>query len=148
MAFAGSAESPGNPASQPDIISDIFQWFYTWTSELPPKTFTFLLRAALLFSLPSAFCYWSFLRGGRSVFVQWLWCLAGFLVASAVPVQVFTIEQRILKAWIVVLCVVLLVFVPGILPKFLIPTLGGQRLFRTMNYISIGVLFVINLSRH
>src|SRR2546425_7203938 len=120
-----------------DIIGQLFQKFYDATYELPPPVFYFVLRAVLLFGLPCAFCYTSFLRGNRSLLIQWLWCVGGFLIASVIPVHAIRIEHRLLKAWVVVLSIVLLIFLPAMLPNFLTPTLGAQRLFRVINYLSL-----------
>lgn len=148
MSLSVSANTSAIGDTEQDVIGAILQWFYNVAAHLQPATFSFLLRATLLFCVPTALCYWSFLRGSRSLLVQWIWCLAGVFIATTIPVHAITIVHPIFKAWVVAISVLLLTFLPAVLPNFLTPTLGAQRIFRVLNYLGLGVLFIINLAQH
>jgi len=78
------------------------------------------------------------------VFAQTLCATCGLLLACTLPVQRLAINDLTLKTWIVALCVVVLAFLPALLPTLLTPTLGMQQRLRVLFYVALIGLFVAN----
>lgn len=128
-----------------DIISRIFGSFYEGIYRLDPVHFNFLLKAIALFGVPCLLCYASFRRGSRSTLVQCLCLVAGILLASIIPVHRLEFASRVAKAWLFVFGSILLCFLPALLARFVVPTLGRQRLVRVIGYSLLVLLLIGNL---
>lgn len=131
-----------------DIISRIFENFFQWAGSLQPATVNFLLRAVLLFGIPCLICRWTFARGSRFTMIQWLGLAVGVLLTALLPVEKVSIASPVARGCMVTILVVLLCFLPGILPSLVVPRVGAQRRLRLVFYLTLGALFLLNLFQH
>ena len=128
-----------------DIISRLFEHLENWIAGWQPSSLQFLLRLILLFLLPCTLCGVAFRRGSRSVFAQTLCAVCGVLLACTLPVQKWVFDNITLKTWMVVISVVVLAFLPAILPSLLAPTVGVQRRLQAVLYGALVALLLGNL---
>jgi hypothetical protein len=128
-----------------NIIGKLFEKYCAWIAGWSPAHFGFFVQAVLLLGLPVLLCSGAFHRGSRSVFVQVAAFTAGMLLATAIPVEQFIPRQPVLKTWIFTFCLMLLIFLPGILPRLLTPQLGKQKKLQAILYIILAGLFLANL---
>lgn len=132
-------------ATSSDIISRFGNLLRDWIDGWPPSGIHFLIRAVLLFGLPLALTYAAFYRGSRSIFVQSLCVAVGALLALTLPIEWFRVRGATLKVWVVALCVVLLLFLPAVLPSFVAPTVGQQTRMRVILYVLLVILVLANI---
>ncbi len=130
-----------------DILTHLTTSLIAWAGRLDPAWAAFLMRATLLFGLPTLLCHVAFIKGNRSVAIQGLGLLIGLLLAASLPVQRVHLASDLLKAWVLALCLALLIILPAVLPRLLVPALGPQRKLRTLGYGVLIVLFLLNLLR-
>jgi hypothetical protein len=128
-----------------DIITRSGHALRDWIDGWNPSGIQFLIRAVLLFGLPLILAYAAFFRGSRSVFVQGLCLAVGVLLALTLPVESFHVSGATAKVWLVALCVVLLMFLPAVLPSFVAPTVGAQMRMRAILYALLVFLFLVNI---
>jgi hypothetical protein len=128
-----------------DILSKLFGLLVDWATSLSPRTIQFWLRLDLLLVLPIGACAWTFRRGFRSVFVQILAGVVGALTALSLPLNHVRIESGLARLWFLSIAVLIVIFIPLILPSLLLPTLGAQQRLRKILVIAIGALVLANL---
>ena len=129
-------------ATMNDIITELYQRYLGWAASMPPHVFSFIVRATLLYGLPTLFCCSAFRQGSRSVMIQCLCVAAGIIVACLVPIK--EPDSQAAKASITTFCFVVLPFLPALLPRFLVPEYCWQRRIRLIGYIALLVLFILN----
>jgi hypothetical protein len=128
-----------------NIIHSLFENYCCWIDGWSPAHYSFFIQAVLLFCLPTLFCAIAFQRGSRSVFVQTLAFIFGLFLATSIPVEQLIPHVSFFKAWLLIACLVLLLFLPGVLARLLIPELGRQRKLQTLFYAILLSLFLVNL---
>src|ERR1051326_2794421 len=109
-----------------NVIGKLFGNYTAWIDGWTPAQFDFFAQAVLLLGLPTLLCFVAFHRGSRSVFVQTLAFVLGILLAVSIPVENLIPRAPILKAWILTICLLVLIFLPATLSRLLIPELGRQ----------------------
>jgi predicted membrane-bound spermidine synthase len=128
-----------------DIINKLFNWYFDFAGGLAPIHVSFLLRALLVFGLPTLFCAWALASGNRTILFQALCVVLGLLLAATIPVDKLVINGRQARGWILLCGVVLLAFLPGMLVALALPTVGMQRKARIFAYVILAVLFLTNV---
>jgi hypothetical protein len=128
-----------------NVISRLFDHYFKWVDRLGQVHIGFLLEALLLFGLPCLLCGIALAKGYRSIFLQALLLVVSVLLAATIPVYKMSIGGRITKGWFVAIAIVLLAFLPAILPSLVVPQLGAQKALRIMCYVVLVILFIANL---
>ena len=128
-----------------NIITKLFEALISFCAGLSVDTIQFWLRLDLLLVLPVSACAWTFMRGLRSVFVQILAGLIGALTALSLPLHHVRIESGLARLWFLSIAILIVIFIPLILPSLLLPTLGAQQRLRKILVIAIGALVTANL---
>jgi hypothetical protein len=128
-----------------DIVHKLFAEYCAWINTWSLGHLGFFPQAALLYGLPTVFCYLAFLKGSRSVLVQTVAFVVGTLLAAEFPVDKFVPSGAIAKTWLFTLSFIVLAFLPAALPKVLTPRLGTQRMLCVAGYIALAGLFLANL---
>src|SRR5213083_1238033 len=90
-----------------DVISEFFQGLFTFVQDLDPAFLSFVLRAIMLFGLPTMMCVYAFSKGNRSVPIQILCAIAGVLLAGCLPLEKVVIRNSMLKTFVLAICMVL-----------------------------------------
>lgn len=109
------------------IIDKIFENFMRGIYNLSPNIKGAALRV-LLFLLISGLML-TFSRRNlrlRSPGFQILIMSTGFFLAFSINLDLFDFAHTLAYAWFMCLCFLSLLILPGILPKVLVPTRGGQ----------------------
>lgn len=147
FAFAIGCGMPGQyrpPDSQwhTDVLTENLRTYFDWSGRVAPEHIGFLLRCLLLYGLPCLFSGWAFARGNRSVAIQAMCAATGLLLAATIPADHVTITNKFVRGWFIFLSVVLLAFLPALLPKLVIPQLGPQRKLQVIGYLVLVGLFI------
>jgi hypothetical protein len=130
-----------------DALSNLFEQYCNWANNLHPYVFQFLVRATLVLGLSSLFCWLAFRRGNRSALLQAFILLNSVFLALAIPVEHWHLSHRVIKAWVVAICVFLTATLPAVLPMFVAPELGNQQRIRRVTFGVLLVLFIGTLIR-
>lgn len=129
-----------------DILTRMFQGYLTWTYHLSSTTIKFLIRAMLILSIPLILCSISYIRcGTRSVTSQVILMVLGFFIAFTIPLD-FQIYDPFTRALVVTITIILLVALPRMLVLWVVPTWRSQVRLATLFYITLFVLFLLNLT--
>ena len=128
-----------------DAISRLFDSYFDWANGLAQIHFGFLLEALFLFGLPCVLSGFALIKGNRSIFLQVLLFVVGMLLAASIPFYKLTISSRLARGWFIGIAIVLLAFLPAILPSVVVPQLGPQRKLRILCYVVLVLLFLFNL---
>jgi hypothetical protein len=128
-----------------DVLARFTTALVSYAEGLSPQTIQFWLRLLCLLTLPVAVCAWSFNRGYRSVFVQVAAGVLGALVALSLPLQHIEIKHGMARLWLLTFAVLIVTFIPLILPNLLLPTLGAQQRLRKALVCTVAALIAANL---
>jgi len=128
-----------------DALSNIFEHYCDWASNLHPAVFSFLLRSSVVLGLSTLFCWLAFRRGNRTVLLQAFILLNAIFLAMVIPVEHWQVPHRIFKAWVVASCFFLTATLPAVLPLFAARELGNQQKIRRILYGAVLVLFAATL---
>ena len=128
-----------------DVIAKIITLLIQFSEDLSPQTIQFWLRLVFLLTLPVAASAWTFNRGYRSVFVQVAAGFFGALVALSLPLHRVQINSGMARLWFLTFAVLVVAFIPLILPNLLLPTLGAQQRLRKVLIYTIAALVIANL---
>jgi len=129
-----------------DIISEISDSYSHWAASLSQKSFGFAIGAALLYLIPCALCAYARAKGSKSIFIQCLCLTFGVLLAISIPYHAIHISNPTARSWLISFCIVLVLFLPGILPRFVAPTVGSQHRLTVVGYGILVILFFLNVS--
>jgi uncharacterized membrane protein len=126
-----------------DIFHQLYEGYIRWAGCVPDAALITLLRLTLLFAVPTAILYWSFISGRREGFGRLLTAIIADGLVLAMPIRLpFDSTAR---ALILSICVLLLAYLPGALPFLVYREAGRQRRLRTGLYVVLGVLLVVGL---
>ena len=109
------------------VIDEIFENFLRYIYNLSPNIKGAVIRV-LLFLLVSGLML-TFSRRHlrlRSPSFQILLMITGFFLAFSINLDLFNFAHTLAYGWFMCLCFLSLLILPGILPKVLVPTRGGQ----------------------
>lgn len=123
------------------LSSDYCRWIGEWSS----ASFTFVVQLALILGLATTLCAITFARGSRSVFIQSLACLIGTIAGVNFPADLLFEIHSAVRAWIITFAFAAIIFTPGILPSFLVRTIGTQKRCRIVGYTLVAILLVAQL---
>ena len=114
-----------------------------WAGNVGDDKLSMLVRVALLFAIPEAILYWSFVNNRREGAARFLACLLadGVILALPIPVPYETTA----RAWIIAISAVALACLPGMLPFMIFPEVGRQQRLRRGLYVFAGFLLIIGM---
>ncbi len=128
-----------------NLLAKITTALVNYAEGLSPETIHFWLRLLCLLTLPVVAAAWTFKRGYRSVFVQAAAGVFGALVALSLPLQRIEIKSGMARLWFLSFAILIVVFIPVILPNLLFPTLGAQQRLQKALVYTIAALILANL---
>jgi len=128
-----------------DVLAKFTTTLVSYAEGLSPQTIQFWMRLVCLFTLPVAASAWTFNRGYRSVFIQVTAGVLGALVALSLPLQHVRIQNGIARLWLLTVAILIVTFIPLILPNLLLPTLGAQQRLRKALVCTVAALILANL---
>ena len=128
-----------------DVLAKFTTTLVCYTEGLSPQTIQFWLRLVCLLTLPVAASAWTFKRGCRSVFIQVTAGVLGALVALSLPLQQVRVQNGMARLWLLTFAILIVTFLPVILPNLLLPTLGAQQRLRKALVCTVAVLIIANL---
>lgn len=128
-----------------DVLARFTTSLVRYAEGLSPQTIQFWLRLVCLLTLPVAAAAWTFKRGYRSVFVQVSAGLLGVLVALSLPLHHVRIESGMARLWLLTFAILIVAFIPVLLPNLLLPTLGAQQRLRKALVLTVGAIILANL---
>jgi hypothetical protein len=135
-------------AGQGDLLSALFEQFSDWAWHLNPIVFSFLLRTTVMLGLSVLFLWLAFYRGGsRSALLQSFIFMNCVILALMIPVERLQIPHRLVKAWVVAICIFWTAVGPSLLPLWLCSELGNQRRLRRIGYGALLFLLIGSLLR-
>lgn len=128
-----------------DLLTELLQGYQQWISALSPKSTHFILRATLLFGLTTVSTAYLHQRGSRQLFYQIIAATVATLFVMNIDfTNIRFLNQPIMKAWVLTLSIVTLIFIPGLLPKFLAPRQQTQQRLKWIFYAVLGILLILN----
>jgi hypothetical protein len=136
---AGFLLASGDPGS--DELAHLFDQYCDWAWHLNPTVFHFLVRCAVTLLVSLFFLWLAFRRGNRSPLLQALIFLNAVILGIVIPVEHLSIPNRLIKAWLVTLCLFSCATLWAVVPTFLSGELGTQR--RLRRYALGVVLFLL-----
>jgi len=129
-----------------DVLAKLTTSLVHYAEGLSPQTIQFWLRLVCLLTLPVAASAWTFRRGCRSVFVQVSAGVLGVLAALSLPLDRVRIDSGMARLWLLTLAILIVTFIPVLLPNLLLPTLGAQQRLRKALVLTVGAIILANLS--
>ncbi len=127
-----------------DIFQRLFEWGIDLLYSVGSVHIHFLIRAVLVIGIPTVACWHFFDSGNRSLLGQWFVFLISFLTAVSLKIDHWRFPPHI-RMWVVSICLLLLVFLPAMLPYFLFRIRAHQNRARIVLYMVLILLFVFNL---
>jgi hypothetical protein len=127
-----------------DPLRHLYDVSVQWCWGLPDCQYYFLYRLVMLLAIPTILAGTAFRCGSRASMIQWLCLTVGVLLAFVVPLGDPPRNAHV-KAWTLVFAVLLLGFLPAILPTFLIRQYGPQSKLRLALYAGVGIALLIGL---
>ena len=128
-----------------DVLAKFTTTLVSYAVGLSPQTIQFWLRLVCLLTLPVVASAWTFNRGYRSVFMQVAAGVLGALVALSLPLRDVRIQNGMARLWILTFAVLIVTFIPIILPNLLLPTVGAQQRLRKALVCTVAGLIIANL---
>ncbi len=128
-----------------DLFSKLTLALVNYAEGLSPQTIRFWLRLLFVLVLPVAASAWTFNGGFRSVFVQVAAGVLGLLLALSLPLQRVEIPNGMVRVWLLTFVLLAVTFSPAVLPRLLLPTLGGQKRLRNALILAVAALIAANL---
>jgi hypothetical protein len=127
-----------------DIISKGFDLFYDVVELLNKPFYDFFTRWMLIVLLANITCTVAFALGNRSIGVQWGTFVASIFVASVIPITDIEFTHRVVRAWTLVFCVIVLLVGPVQLSTLLFPRPKEQEELLAVFYFVLFATFVVN----
>lgn len=128
-------------------MNDIFHVFsdrsVEWVGSISDPRFSAVVRLFILFAVPAVIYYWGFVNQFREG--SWR-CIAAIIIDAlvlAIPIPAPEMESA--RAWILILCVVGLVFLPGFIPFLIYREAGKQQRLRVALYVLMATLFLVGI---
>jgi hypothetical protein len=128
-----------------DVLAKFTTTLVCYAEGLSPQTIQFWLRLVCLLTLPVVASAWTFKRGYRSTFIQVTAGLLGALVALSLPLQHVRVQNGMARLWLLAFAILIVTFLPVILPNLLLPTLGAQQRLRKALVFTVAALILANL---
>lgn len=117
-----------------DPLSLFLKEFAARIAGLPDAVASLILRSLLFFGAITGITGWAFHRGSRSQFTQTMAATVGLLIATFFPVGWLIHSHPTIKASLLTLSLVALVFLPAQLPFYLTPNRRHQNRIRIGAY--------------
>jgi len=126
-----------------DIFHQSYESYIQWAGRISDTRLITLMRVTLLFAVPTLVFYWTFITNYRRGFGRIFVSLVGIGVVLWMPLQVPW--ECMARAWILTICVLLLLYLPGAIPFLVFKEAGRQRRFRTALYGLLLVLLLVGM---
>ena len=124
-----------------DVFNSTYTTVVNWLGAMPNGKMSAVVRLALMFAVPAAIYYVTFIngnRGGRGRFAAA--CLAdGVIVAMPILLP----NDITIRAWIITGCVLLLAYLPQKHPEHVYREYGKQRRLRKCLYLLVTILLLV-----
>jgi hypothetical protein len=128
-----------------DVLAKVTTALVRYAEGLSSQTIQFWLRLVCLLIFPVAASAWTFKRGYRSVFMQVSAGVLGGLVALSLPLHHVRIGSGMARLWLLTFAMLVVAFIPVLLPNLLLPTLGAQQRLRRVLVCAIVAVILANL---
>ena len=126
-----------------DIYHQLYESYIQWAGCVSDTWLITLMRITLLFAVPTIVFYWTFITNYRRGFARVFVSIIGIGVVLWIPLQVPS--EELTRAWILAICVLLLLYLPGAIPFLVFKEAGRQRRFRTALYGLLLVLLLVGM---
>jgi hypothetical protein len=127
-----------------DVLAKFTTTLVQYAEGLSPLTLQFWLRLVCLLTIPVVLCVWTFRSGFRSVFVQILAGVLGVLIALSLPLSRFEIQPGMARLWFLAFAILFVTFMPIMLPRLLLPTIGSQQYLRRALIATVIAIILAN----
>lgn len=128
-----------------DILTRLYENLLISTESLDPTIWDFLRQATLLFACATMCVVIAFAYGSRSVTIARICAVTGALLSFSIPTRLFDVYRPALKAWFLMIFIILLVSLPRLLALWLTPKYGTQVKLSVLFYAALIILFLVNL---
>lgn len=128
-----------------DIISQFWNEYSTFATQLPDAIYSFLIRANTILLTPAAIAYAGFIKGWRNSAAQTFLIVLGMLMGLSMPINSYLLYNDHWRAWAIPLLVTGLFYLPCALAFLRDPRLGEQLKLRKRIQFGLIALFIINL---
>lgn len=126
-----------------DVFHRIYEWYIIWAGNVPDRRLITIIRLTLLFAVPAAIYYWTFISRHREGFGRFIASFLADGLVLAIPIRVPSDVTA--RAWIFTMCVLLLAYLPGMLPFLVCKAAGCQRRLRIGLFMLAGTLLLIGM---
>ena len=127
------------------VIQNIMSSITRFLEALPPECFHFLLQEALLVVAPALVCGVLYEKQIRIVPLQVSMLIITVLAVMAIPVDRLELVSGMTRLYIFVLSVLILMYGPRLLCRYIVPTPIGQAILARWLYFGLVILLLAQI---